>query len=217
MSSSTATSQQHHKQQKYKTKQTLYIIRHGIAYHNLSIKVKLKSKDGPCDDGGDATSRGKFTYKYQHPDKRDPKYTDSKLVLPRAHQQARKAGRRLRKILQNNNIDECSVTNSSDDSCTRTVRSMTGKTQPLTCVFVSPLTRCLETAYFVMNELMDDDDNMKRTKNDEIKVSTNPPPWICKEDLREAFGIHYSDKRSCKSSLKVCVYVQSEKDMFMKI
>eukprot|EP00551_Chaetoceros_affinis_P004960 CAMPEP_0203671546 /NCGR_PEP_ID=MMETSP0090-20130426/7297_1 /ASSEMBLY_ACC=CAM_ASM_001088 /TAXON_ID=426623 /ORGANISM="Chaetoceros affinis, Strain CCMP159" /LENGTH=238 /DNA_ID=CAMNT_0050536631 /DNA_START=127 /DNA_END=840 /DNA_ORIENTATION=+ len=147
-------------EEQYETRQTLYIVRHGVAYHNLPIKVKSKAEDG--------TNR----YTYHHPDKRDPKYIDSKLVLPKAHQQARKAGTRLRKALNESNDGE-----------------MVAAKKKLDCVLVSPLSRCLETAYFIMNELQGNHSSL-------------PPPWVCKEELREAFGIHYSDKRSCKSTLQ---------------
>ena len=63
-------------QQQYETRQnSLYIIRQGVAHHNIPIKVKSKAKDGGTET---------FTYTYHNPDKSDPKYTDSKLVLPKA-------------------------------------------------------------------------------------------------------------------------------------
>ncbi len=140
------------------SRQTIYFLRHGVALHN--ILIKSKSKDGK-------------TITHQHANFRDPKYIDSKLVLPKAHQQARIAGRRLK----------------ADLCCDGIIRT-------LDYVIVSPLSRCLETAYFVMDEL-------EREDNGGSKSSASSIPWICKEELREAFGIHYSDKRSSRSFLEV--------------
>lgn len=140
-------------------RQTIYFLRHGAALHN--ILIKSKSKDGK-------------TFTHQHANIRDPKYTDSKLVLPKAHQQARMAGKRLK-------ADLC----------------RDGKIRTLDYVIVSPLSRCLETAYFVMDEL-------EREENGGSTCSSaSSIPWISKEELREAFGIHYSDKRSSRSFLEV--------------
>ena len=116
--------------QYYETRQTLYIVRHAVASHNIPVKVKSNAEDGS------------ETYTYHHPDKRDPKYLDSKLLLPKAHQQARKAGIRLKKVLEEPEGSNCITT------------TITAK-KKLDCVVVSPLSRCLETAYFIMNELQD--------------------------------------------------------------
>ena len=151
----------------FETKQTIYLLRHGVAYHNIPI--------------------------HQNMDLRDPKYTDSKLVLPHGHAQARAAGRRLKSDLQS--------------------------TTMLDCVFVSPLSRCLETAYFVMEEVLESaqkdeghcavtasstsaNASANANANANANISTRIPWIICKEELREAYGIHYSDKRSSKSYLK---------------
>lgn len=149
-------------QRQYETRQIIYFLRHAVAYHNIPIRSKSK-EDGK-------------TITFHHANLCDPKYTDSKLVYPKAHQQARKAGKKLKK--------ELSCINRDDGSKTVTA---------LDCVLVSPLSRCLETAYFVMDELERDEDTSNPT----------PTPWICKEDLREAHGIHYSDKRSHRTFLEV--------------
>ncbi len=155
-------------------RQTMYLIRHGVAYHNLPFRSI--SKDGKAN-------------KMHLPNKQDPRYTDSKLVLPIAHQQARKAGQILKKALINNNDMQNSQGGDNEKF-------------HLDGVIVSPLSRCLETAYFVVDELIED--NEHKNKQDQLSQIHSSFPWICKEDLREAFGIHYSDKRSCKSNLQVC-------------
>ena len=58
-------------------------------------------------------------------------------------------------------------------------------------IIVSPLTRCLQTATLAF--LPGDD-----------YFSATPPTFYCCEHIREAFGIHYSDKRRNKSLLQVC-------------
>ena len=157
-------------------RQTMYILRHGVAYHNIPFRTV--SKEGKV-------------HKIHPPNKRDPRYTDSKLVLPKAHLQARKAGQRLKKALATNN-DHREVVKAKLDG-----------------VIVSPLSRCLETAYFVVDELLNSGNEINQGNPTDL-FQQSVLPWICKEDLREAFGIHYSDKRSCKSTLQVCsTYVAS--------
>jgi broad specificity phosphatase PhoE len=53
----------------------------------------------------------------------------------------------------------------------------------------SPLTRCIQTTTLAF--LRGDD------------YDWPPPPIVCVEDVREAFGIYYPDKRREKSKLKV--------------
>ena len=60
-------------------------------------------------------------------------------------------------------------------------------------VLISPLTRCLQTAqlifdYFVPPSLS--------------SSSMPPPPMVCLQDVREAYGMHYPDKRRDKSMLR---------------
>ena len=62
----------------------------------------------------------------------------------------------------------------------------------LDLVVTSPLTRCLQTTQLIMYEW-----------NSLNSVSS--PHVVCLENVREAFGKHYPDKRSPKSSLQVSV------------
>ena len=56
-------------------------------------------------------------------------------------------------------------------------------------VLTSPLTRCLQTSSLAF--LPGDDYSTERTK------------IVCCEELREAYGVHYPDKRRSKSDLEV--------------
>ena len=149
--------------QKFQTKQIIYFIRHGTAQHNV---IEINPIDGS----------------HIHPDKYDPKYTDSKL-LPRGYAQAQEAGNVLRsalKILNDN--------------------------RPLDGIFSSPLTRCLETTKGVV-EGGSNSKNMpghfdSSATGTHTKTNASNLQWIVREELREACGIHYSDKRSSKSLLE---------------
>ena len=193
------------------TRQTLYIIRHGVAQHNIPIPVKSTSTSNSNSNSNSNHHHHRGSnVTYQHANVRDPMYTDSKLVLPRAYEQATRAGKKLKRSLM--------------------VES--GNTS-LDCVFVSPLSRCFETAYFVMKELevVDGQNDVdggggQNLKGDHcnqaatLSTATARPngssqsvrrctPWMCREELREAYGIHYSDKRSTRSILEVhtkCIF-----------
>jgi len=118
----------------FQTKQTLYIIRHGTAQHNIPEFVNGSS---------------------QPPNTRNPKFTDSRLV-PQGHSQAHKAGELLRSVLDGQ----------------------------LDGIMSSPLTRCLETIDVIAEKL------------------NFGGKWVVREELREAYGIHFSDKRSNRSTLE---------------
>ena len=168
------------------TKQTIYFLRHGVALHNLPIIIHNPTKTT-----------------YRNANLHDPKYTDSKLVLPKGYQQSKLAGRRLLNDLLYYSYDKNgkNIINHNNDNDDK-------KNKLLDYVFVSPLSRCFETAYFVMEEIergINNQNTNTNTTNTEYKIDNNIP-WICKEDLREAYGIHYSDKRSCRSFLEVSLY-----------
>ena len=60
-------------------------------------------------------------------------------------------------------------------------------------VVTSPLTRCLETAVTAF------------WPGDEMYRTGLCTPILCHEAVREAFGVHYTDKRRDKFTLQVCV------------
>ena len=65
---------------------------------------------------------------------------------------------------------------------------------PFELLITSPLTRCIQTCTLTFLRGTD----------------SNPPtPIICKEDVREAFGIYYPDRREKKSLLTVRSFLQS--------
>jgi hypothetical protein len=71
-----------------------------------------------------------------------------------------------------------------------------GDDTPIDLVVVSPLSRCIETAVLAF---------VPGTAGT-ATTSTGPPSirrFVCHEDVREAFGRHYPDKRSEKSILEV--------------
>jgi broad specificity phosphatase PhoE len=63
-------------------------------------------------------------------------------------------------------------------------------------VIVSPLTRCLQT---VSLAFLPGDQYSKSCKGE--------PTIVCVEHVREAFGMHYPDRRRRKSLLAVCIYL----------
>jgi hypothetical protein len=81
-----------------------------------------------------------------------------------------------------------------------------GRVGCLELVVASPLTRCLQTATLAfLPPLMDYNDN---DANDNGCAAPSLPPrsaiaMVCKEEVREAFGIQYPDRRRCKSVLQV--------------
>ena len=113
----------------FRTEQTLYIVRHGTAYHNVSNA---------------------------HDDLTDPKWIDPALN-PHGHGQAEITGMALQRDHHPIHFD---------------------------WVITSPLTRTLETTMGIVKQL-------------EPRVR-----WIAQDELREAYGIHYSNRRSNLSILE---------------
>lgn len=69
-------------------------------------------------------------------------------------------------------------------------------------IVTSPLTRCIQTAILAF------------VPGDQYREGTTAPPLLCKQDIREAFGKHYPDKRREKSVLqRYWPAVQFEADM----
>lgn len=62
--------------------------------------------------------------------------------------------------------------------------------QSIDLVVVSPLSRCIETA-------------VTGFYPGSYQQQADPPRFVCHEDVREAFGIHYADRRREKSILEV--------------
>jgi hypothetical protein len=75
-------------------------------------------------------------------------------------------------------------------------RSFRGGGGRIGYVVVSPLSRCIETAILAFFP------GSLSGSNNENGVN-RPIRFVCHEDVREAFGVHYSDRRREKSTLEV--------------
>ncbi len=159
------------------TTRTITLIRHGVALHNN------------CDEKTGAK-----------PNLHDPKYTDSPLTR-RSELQAIQLGERLRQLglvqsysedTANGGVtsevvsDGCRLSSDAEDSST------------IELVICSPLTRCLQTAshifpsYFRSNHLSPD---TSESKIGAYYLLDRKCTVCCHEDVREAHGKNYSDKR----------------------
>jgi len=92
-------------------------------------------------------------------------------------EQARNVGRKLRLLRKKHSGLFSSINTVSEEEIT------------LDLVVASPLTRCLQTTSLVLERFY------------EVTTGEDPCAIICHEDLREAYGVTYSDKRSTKSQL----------------
>ena len=157
----------------FHTKQTIYIVRHGVADHNVMQLINGNGNSGTTGGGGGSSSPS-----YSHPNLLDPEYTDARLT-PRGRLQAQEAGRVIRSVL----LDEA-VTPLS-----------TLSPLLLDAIITSPLTRCLETTKEMMEQI--------QIGTEFQGAARQLGRWIVKEELREAHGIHFSDKRSPRSQLEL--------------
>jgi hypothetical protein len=175
------------------TIKTITLIRHGVALHNVH----------------DAQTGVRPNYL-------DPRLTDPPLVL-QGEMQARSLGEQFRRrgmiighhrrggsTLDDNNPSASSVVGQDVDEG---VDSGEGSTDvdvgvreagTIELVVCSPLTRCLQTAsiifptYFSNNSLgpsaLEGDSN-------QLHILDRSCSLFCHGDLREAYGVHYTDKR----------------------
>ncbi|GMI11214.1 hypothetical protein TrLO_g15545 [Triparma laevis f. longispina] len=166
------------------TEKTVYLIRHGVSRHNHH-NVNLQS----------------------------PTLLDASLDIVGVHQ-AIAIGLRYR--------------NSIGDEIVNPPTRGTPSRSTVDLVCVSPLTRCLETAHhaFFLGAPYDPHEtgayisaekeakankhrrqSILRTEKNKKKAlpmlhPKPPPPFLCHDDLREATGIYYPDKRRTKSTVK---------------
>jgi hypothetical protein len=135
------------------------------------------------------------------PDSRDPALWDPPLTLEgrmasiRSGSEIHSWWRRQRQQAWNNNNDN--ISNSSDlntfHSCDTSMMMM----MMMELIVTSPLTRCLQTATLAF------------LPGDHYAQPSSLLPFICKEHVREAFGMHYPDRRRDKSVLQVCSLIRS--------
>ena len=111
---------------------------------------------------------GVAQHNLSHDHKTDARYTDSKLVRM-GQEQATNVGKLLHREL------------------------VARQSQTLSKIYVSPLTRCLQTALFVFQSLW----------KESAQCVAHPMQVLCREELREAYGVYFSDKRIQKSQLQV--------------
>lgn len=154
----------------FHTKQTIYIVRHGVADHNVMQLINGNGNSGTGAGGSSSPS-------YSHPNLLDPKYTDARLT-PHGRLQAQEAGRIIRSVLL-----EDAVTPVSPPPLL------------LDAIITSPLTRCLETTKEMAEQI--------QIGSEFQGAARQLGRWIVREELREAHGIHFSDKRSPRSQLEL--------------
>ncbi|KAL3798305.1 hypothetical protein ACHAW5_010642 [Stephanodiscus triporus] len=174
------------------TVKTITLIRHGVAYHNVR----------------DAQTG-------ETPNYLDPKLTDPPLVR-QGEIQARALGDQLKRMgmigHRGGSMDDiCSLSAAGGGALNAdVVDGDDGGQDKIQLVVSSPLTRCLQTAslifptYFASSHpspavtcgaLAMEGDN-------EVHVLDRNVVCCCHGDLREAYGIHYPDKRGPLSRLK---------------
>jgi phosphohistidine phosphatase SixA len=148
-----------HSTEECSSSKTIYLIRHGVARHNVR---------GP---------RG------EKPDLLDPSYTDPELIR-QGEIQASVLGDQLRR--RGLTIDDNSMNIEDNDDTIK----------PIELVVCSPLTRCLQTASYIFPSHF-----ASNTPSNQSSESSSPfildrnCKVCCHNDVREAFGVHYPDKR----------------------
>mmetsp|Transcript_7184 Transcript_7184/g.10292 ORF Transcript_7184/g.10292 Transcript_7184/m.10292 type:complete len:325 (-) Transcript_7184:261-1235(-) len=183
--------------QMHTRKLTVYFVRHGVAIHNIPV---IDPTTGVA----------------SHPNLQDPSFTDSRLI-PRGERQAWEAGHKLFCDLnrQDGNREMTSVDDMS--SSTDVVENLDGISRGynysirlkenenyssnnrggkgIDMVVTSPLTRCIHTASLAMQSYL-------QSAGGSNVIVKNHPLFVCQENLREAHGRHFSDKRRKKSELE---------------
>jgi hypothetical protein len=158
--------------------QTLVFIRHGIAAHNI-------------------------TQNYS-----DPNMIDAPLVME-GKVRSIQTGIDVKNWFRTRKQQQKQPNNSNNTS--------KGSKSNIDLFVTSPLTRCIQTmtiAFLPGDDYTDDDDDDYATVNTDSVITTPQQkqlksliPIICHEDVREAFGTNYPDKRRSKSILKVRIVV----------
>jgi bisphosphoglycerate-dependent phosphoglycerate mutase len=120
---------------------------------------------------------GVAQHNLSHNSKKDARYTDSKLV-GRGQKQASHVGKLLYREF---------------------VERQPHQHQRLARIYVSPLTRCLQTASFIFQSLW----QQESASGAQRQCIVHPIQVTCREELREAYGVYFSDKRILKSQLQV--------------
>ena len=139
---------------------TIYLIRHGVARHNV---------------------RGPHGEK---PDLLDSLYTDPELIR-QGEIQASVLGEQLRR--RGLAIDDNSLNMEDNDDSIK----------PIELVVCSPLTRCLQTASHIFPSHFASNNSSNNQSNESSSpfILDRSCKVCCVNEVREAYGIHYPDKR----------------------
>ena len=138
---------------------TIYLIRHGVARHNV---------------------RGPHGEK---PNLLDPSYTDPELIR-QGEIQASVLGEQMRRRGLTIDVNSMNIEDNDD-----TIK-------PIELVVCSPLTRCLQTAshIFPSHFASNAPSNQQSNESSPFILDRNCKV-CCNKDVREAFGVHYPDRR----------------------
>lgn len=173
---------------------TVYLIRHGVAQHNV-----------PDLQTG------------ERPNLFDPKFTDPPLIR-QGELQARALGERMRRegYLTTDahtgdvmDVDEKDTVDNTHATSHGSGGSPQAAPNPIELVVCSPLTRCLQTASHIFPSHFTSETQPffaitvgSGSKTKTVNVLNRRCKMCCHGDIREAFGMHYPDKRSPLSRLK---------------
>mmetsp|Transcript_7107 Transcript_7107/g.15326 ORF Transcript_7107/g.15326 Transcript_7107/m.15326 type:complete len:302 (+) Transcript_7107:107-1012(+) len=162
---------------------TIYLIRHGVAAHNVHDPNTGERPD------------------YHNPDLTDPP------LLHHGEWQASILGENLKRIglidasRSMENVAVGNEENSMDFDDNRRQRN-----SPIELIVTSPLTRCLQTASHIFPSYFQvyspDENSITLDESSQHYVLNRDCKICCHGDIREAYGMHYPDRRSPLSTVK---------------
>ena len=155
------------------TSKTVYIIRHGVAQHNVR----------------DPTTGERSVNLH------DPKFTDPSLIR-QGEMQASVLGEQLKRrglLVESSANGAVNRDEDMDVDGTNNIDSgLTSQQDQIDLIVCSPLTRCLQTASLIFPSYFNNDEQFSSSSHDLLDRRCKV---CCHGDVREAFGMHYPDKR----------------------